>query len=330
MVATAALAYDTSMIRLATLAIAAITAAPASAPAAPPGCSSATAFVGTICAPSTAGKHPAILLLGGSEGGDSLANVAPDYARDGYVAASVAYYRAPGLPQTLENIPVETIGAALSNIEKRPDVDPDKIAIFGISKGGELALLAASTYPTIHAVIADVPSPFAWQGIAADGASPPTSSWTRGGKPIPYVPFGAEMGPAFAKAFGTHAALVLRPGYAISADGSTERPAFFPLEKIDGPVLFLSAGDDQIWNSSAQAKLGMAYLKSMRHPFADTWHDYPAAGHLFLFATPARPFVDAPLTAGLTLELGGTSAANVAAAADATTRIATFLTQAFR
>ena len=138
------------------------------------------------------------------------------------------------------------------------------------------------------------------------------------------------MGPAFAKAFGTHAPLVLRPGYAISADGSTERPAFFPLEKIDGPVLFLSAGDDQIWNSSAQAKLGMAYLKSMHHPFADMWHDYPAAGHLFLFATPARPFVDAPFVAGLTLELGGTSAANVAAAADATTRIATFLTQAFR
>ena len=106
--------------------------------------------------------------------------------------------------------------------------------------------------------------------------------------------------------------------------------AFFALEKIDGPVLFLSAGDDQIWNSSAQAKMGLAYLKSVHHPFADEWHDYPAAGHLFLFATPARPFVDAPFVAGLTLALGGTPDANVAAAADAHTRIATFLTHAFR
>jgi dienelactone hydrolase len=315
------------MIRLATLAIVALTAAPSPTPASAPTCAPATAFVGTICTPATPGKHPAILLLGGSEGGDSMAKAAPDYASDGYVAASVAYYLAPTLPQTLENVPVETIGAALADIEKRPDVDSSRIAIFGVSKGGELALLAASTYPAIHAVIADVPSPFAWQGISANGAPPATSSWTRGGKPVPYVPFGTAMGAAFATAFGTHAPLVLRPGYAISADGSAERPAFFALEKIDGPVLFLSAGDDRIWNSSAQAKMGLAYLKSAHHPFADEWHDYPAAGHLFLFATPARPFVDAPFVAGLTLALGGTPDANVAAAIDANARIATFLKQ---
>lgn len=131
-----------------------------------PACTKAVAFTGTICAPATPGKHPAILLLGGSEGGDSMSLAASAFAKKGYVAASVAYFGSPGLHSTLENIPAETVGKALDVIAKRSDVDPTRIAIMGISKGAELALLAASTYPQFRAVIADVPSPFAWQGIA--------------------------------------------------------------------------------------------------------------------------------------------------------------------
>ena len=151
------------------------------------GCAAATAFTGTICTPKAAGKHPAILLLGGSEGGDMMRLAAPQFADAGYVAASVAYFGAPGLPSQLAEIPVETVGKALDDIAKRPDVDPTRIALFGVSKGGELALLAASTYPQFKAVVADVPSPFAWAGIP-QGPGPVGSSWTLGGKPVPFVP----------------------------------------------------------------------------------------------------------------------------------------------
>ena len=125
-------------------------------PQLPQNCSKAAAFTGTICTPTGAGRHPTILLLGGSEGGDIMAYTAPRFASAGYVAASVAYFGLPGLPQSLEEIPVETVGKALDAIASRPDVDSGHIAIFGGSKGGELALLAASVYPQIHAVVADV------------------------------------------------------------------------------------------------------------------------------------------------------------------------------
>jgi dienelactone hydrolase len=268
-------------------------------------------------------------LLGGSEGGDSMANVAPQFARAGYVAASLAYFGLPGLPQALDLVPVETVGSALAVVEARPDVDANHIAIFGISKGGEFALLAASTYPSIHAVVADVPSPFGWQGIPQGLGGDAVSSWTVAGKPVPFVPYTDAMGLAFQKAFTTQTPLDLRPAYdaSLAQSGAVEK-AYFHLESIDGPVLFLSAGDDRIWNSAEQSKLGMDYLTKMHHPFADESHEYADAGHIFLFATPDRPFVQTPFAGGLTLLLGGTPAANVAAAADAWPRIMTFLEKA--
>ncbi len=157
--------------------LAALTIA-AATPSLPPNCTNATGFVGTICTPSSTGKHPAILLLGGSEGGNQMSYSAPRFASAGYLAASVAYFGLPGLPQILEEIPVETVGKALDAISARADVDANRIAIFGISKGGEFALLAASTYPQIHAVVADVPSPFAWQSIAQGPEPTAHSSWT--------------------------------------------------------------------------------------------------------------------------------------------------------
>ena len=304
--------------------LAAVEASPPPAPS----CAPATTFTGTICTPASSGKHPAILLLGGSEGGDSMARNATDYAKSGYVAASVAYFGSAGLPASLELVPVETVGTALAALEKRDDVDARHIAIFGISKGGEFALLAASTYPAIHAVIADVPSPFGWQGIAQGGGEP-KSSWTLAGKPVPFVPFTDAMGQAFGVAFGTHTPLVLRPGYdAAMKNEAAVDAAFFHLEKINGPVLFLSAGDDQIWNSAEQSRLGLAYLKTMHHKFADESQTYADAGHIFIFATADRPLVSVPFAAGLTLQLGGTPAANVAAAADAWPRIMKFLAAA--
>jgi dienelactone hydrolase len=272
-----------------------------------------------------------MLLLGGSEGGDSLGRSAADFADNGYVAASIAYFGAPGLPQSLQEVPVETIGTALAAIEKRDDVDPKRIAIFGISAGGELALLAASTYKDIHAVIADVPSPFAWEGIPRGVSADDESMWTLGGKPVPYVPFTPAMRQVFETAFSTHVPLDLRPAYDDAMKNTTAvNAAFFHLENINGPVLFLSAGDDRIWNSIEQSRLGLAYLQRMHHPFADQVEEYPSAGHVFLFATPERPLVSSPFIGGLTLSLGGTPDANVTAAADAWERIATFLATALK
>lgn len=309
--------------------IALLVAAASPLPAAP-ACANVKTFAGTICAPAAPGKHPAILLLGGSEGGDSMSPAAQQFAQRGYVAASVAYFKMPGLPQTLQNVPVEIVGKALDEVSKRPDVDPERIAVMGISKGGELALLAASTYPQFHAVVAGVPSPFAWQGIA-EGPGPATSSWSIGGKPVAYVPYSSAMGSVFQNAFVNRTPLHLRKGYDGSMqDNKADIPdAMFHLENIRGPVLMLAAQDDGIWDSVAQCELGMQYLRDRHHAYADRYLQYAGAGHIFLFATPDRPMTQAPLGT-LTLMLGGTPQANVAAAKQAWPQVYAFLQMALQ
>jgi dienelactone hydrolase len=293
-------------------------------------CVAAVGFIGTVCAPETPGKHPALLLLGGSEGGNSSMPIAAAaYAKHGYVAASVAYFGLPGLPDTLELIPVETVGKALAIIEQRDDVDADRIGIFGGSKGGELALLAASTYPKIHAVVSYVGSPFAWAGISSSPLlSDTTSSWTVGGMPVPFVPLTSDA--PMSRSPDGDAPLRVRPLYdaARLKNADAIEPAFFHLEKINGPVLFVSAGDDAIWNSPELAQMGLAYLKKRHHPFVDALKNYPGAGHLFLFSFPNYPLVTRPLAGGRTLLEGGSPEINATAGADARALILAFFNTA--
>ena len=58
-----------------------------------------TPFHGTVASPPDQKRRPAVILLGGSEGGDSMAAFAKLLAAHGYVAASVAYFGLPGLAE---------------------------------------------------------------------------------------------------------------------------------------------------------------------------------------------------------------------------------------
>lgn len=304
-------------------------AAASAAPSSNTSCSAAKTFVGTICAPPASGKHPAILLLGGSEGGQVMKRFVVRFTQYGYVAASVAYFKAPGLPQSLEDVPVEPIGKALDEISKRPDVDPNRIAIMGGSKGGELALLAASLYPQIHAVVANVPSPFAWQGIPEGPGGAPMSSWSFQGKPLPYVAYTAAMGLQFQSAYMKHTPLDLRVAYddAMQKNASEIAPAMFHLENIHGPVLLLGADDDQLWDSDAQSQLALAYLHEHHHPYADQYRHYAGAGHIFLYQSSTHPQTQFPLGPFMML-LGGTPQGDLAAQAQAWPQIGVFLESA--
>ena len=308
-------------------------AEPPTAAALPAGCTNVSApFIGTICAPPTPGRHPAILLLGGSEGGNStMPKIAPLFAARGYVAVTVAYFGLPGLPKYLVNVPVEIVGRALRAVAARRDVNPAEIGIFGGSKGGELALLAASIYPQIKAVVADVPSPVAFMGLGAND-TPSGCSWSYRGKALPCVPVSKNASAAIVAQFEHGGPIKLRALYDLSldADPAQVRAAFFPLQRIRGPVLCLAGSDDEMWNSPRQCAMAMSYLKAHHHPYADRRIVYVRAGHTFLWAMHGAKsaITSYPMGGGARMDFGGTALGDAIASREAWSTIWAFLARA--
>ena len=123
-------------------------------------------------------RHPAVLLFGGSEGGNSQQRTAALLASHGYPALSVGYFGMPGLPPTLQGIPLEYFTAAAHLLAAQPQADPAHLIVYSGSRGSEAALLLAQDYPNlIHGAVVSAPSAQVNPGLVGD-------AWSIGGKPI--------------------------------------------------------------------------------------------------------------------------------------------------
>ena len=135
------------------------------------------------------------MLLGGSEGGLEYGDLDLALVAHGYSVLHLAYFGLPGLPPTLERIPLEYFKRALRWLADQPEVDRKRIIAFGVSRGGELALLLASTFPRlVHGTVGYVPS--------SDAVSSPLNAaipaWTYRGRPVVgAIPIEASSGPVF-------------------------------------------------------------------------------------------------------------------------------------
>ncbi|MDE2345010.1 MAG: acyl-CoA thioesterase/BAAT N-terminal domain-containing protein, partial [Gammaproteobacteria bacterium] len=154
---------------------------------------SAQGLAGVLYTPAAPGPHPAIVVLGGSEGGwTSSSPLAALLAAHGYVALALAYFqgfqpldpRLARLPRRLMDIPLEYFATAADWLRRQPGVNPRRVAVIGWSKGAEAALVTAATFPKeFQAVLALMPSSVVWSGIP-NGPGPISSSWTVHGKPL--------------------------------------------------------------------------------------------------------------------------------------------------
>jgi dienelactone hydrolase len=138
--------------------------------------------------PRVRGRRPAVVAFGGSEGRNSMFEVAATLARHGYPALALAYFAEPGLPRQLHDIPLEYFARAVRMMRRLPQVDPAHVAVLGDSRGGELALLLGATFPRlIHGAIGLVPSDTVWPGPAAN-----LDAWTLHGKGVRPQPIRVE------------------------------------------------------------------------------------------------------------------------------------------
>jgi dienelactone hydrolase len=243
--------------------------------------------------PDGDGPFPAIILLGGSEGGDSGARTkAPRFVAEGYAILGLPYYspawgdqpqQFPGLPRAFAEIPVDSAETAKDWLSARGDIRSDDIGIYGVSKGAEFALLAGSKIEGFAAIAAIVPSDVVWEGWGTgDGTRPSSFSWR--GKALPHVPY-EGMNEEFANPTGPNG----RPRLRLPHDkGRNANPALavaarIDVEAIDEPVLVAGGDADLVWNSGEMAQniaetRAAAGLPTVSLVFTDAGHALSGTG----------------------------------------------------
>jgi len=203
-------------------------------------------------------KQPLIVGFGGSEGGnhmasDKMKSIRDSFIQNGYAFLAVAYFGTAETPELLDRISLNAIYDSIMRVAQHPLINKERIILYGGSRGAELVLNLASRYNNLAAVIAMVPphvslpSKFGWRA---------TASWTYKNEDIPYV-----------KASGKSMQLIwdgdFYAGFVeLLKDEKLINGAEIEVEKINCPVLIMSAKNDEVWPSEYMAGKIMDRLKS--------------------------------------------------------------------
>jgi dienelactone hydrolase len=245
-------------------------------------------LTGALFHPAGDGPWRGVVQLGGAEGGMHEDDAAL-LAAHGFTVLALAYFGMPGLPPTLRCIPVEYFGRALDYLQAHPKVTPGGITVMGVSKGSEAALLTGATYPdAVRSVISIVGSAVHTQGISQDIRTgslleileTPVASWTYQGQDLPYLR--NVVTPRLRAALAAGDPVSIGWAFPDLSDAAEVEPAMIPVDRISGPVLLLSAGDD--------GGYGAAYheiaIPRLRYPARHIVYEH--AGHP-IAGPPYRP-----------------------------------------
>ncbi len=261
-------------------------------------------LVGVYCLPLGKGPFPAVLVLGGPEGG--IPRLWPTWwASHGVAALGLAYFGVDPLPSHLVLIPLEYFQQAVDWLRERPAVDPTRVFVWGASRGSEAALLTAAHHPGVAGVIAVSPSSVVWSGL--DFSQGPRSAWTYQGRPLPFLTTALSL---------DYLRMMLR--IPVSLRDEFERAlshapdeVFIPVERVRGPVLLIAGTDDLLWPSDV-------FVQQIEDRLAARGFSYPVqtvvvegAGHAFF------PYLVPPVRVVPPLVLGGRREANVRLAREA-------------
>jgi uncharacterized protein len=202
---------------------------------------------GFLAVPDNPSPRTGVLVLSGSSGRVEVDRVRL-LAAHGAAALSIRWFGDVDQPPGICEIPLETFTSALDRLASLAD----QLAVVGISKGAEAALLLAARDTRIRSVAAFSPTPVVWANVGPglDGAVRPCrSSWTADGQPLPFVPYDDTWQPTETTA----------PSYrglyekSLTVFADQVAAATIPVEKIEGRVLVTGGRDDQVWPSDAFA-----------------------------------------------------------------------------
>ena len=202
--------------------------------------------------PGNGRKDKVLIVMSGSNGGMRLTRQAAQfYHENGFPALALALFKTNQTPKDLSRVPVEYVENAIAWLKKQ---GYERIGIDGMSKGSEMALIAASMFPALSCVIARVPSYFVSEGLSGSGKNKGpsgTSCWSYRGKELPYAPYRS-------RSFNLPKMLLKEKELHIisfNRDKDVTPETIIPIERIKAPILLLSSKHDEVWPSFESAEL---------------------------------------------------------------------------
>jgi acetyl esterase/lipase len=277
-------------------------------------------------------KRPALIVLGGSEGGSAITKAAPAWASRGFAVLALPYYsppqwgpggakpaELPSLPAAFADIPVDRLEQARAWLAQQPQVDATRIGVMGTSKGAEFALLAGVKMPWIKSIVAIVPSDVVWEGWGPGVPAGQRASFAWQGEPYPFVPYVDFDKETAGFANGQKVRIRIPQDKGRAAHPERAIAARIPVERIKAALLVMGGMDDQVWASgemvnhivNARRAAGLTTLGLV----------YNDAGH-YLGGTGEQ--VTTQYNVGL-FQAGGTPQGNARAQADAFAKTLQFL-----
>jgi esterase/lipase len=179
----------------------------------------------------------------------------------GFAVLAIGYFKTDNSPGSLDRISLNAIADTILSIARRtPSIDTSRIVLMGASKGGELVLNLACRYSCFKGVIALSTSHVSFPAITI---SANTSSWIYNDQEVTYVPAPFKtIWPALKGDLLGAFSIMLENKEAVAQ-------AEIEVEQINGPILILSADEDEQWPATKMSEQLVERLgrKNFAHKF---------------------------------------------------------------
>lgn len=281
-------------------------------------------FQANFFATDTTENQPTVILIGGGDWGDYWGQA---FGRSNYAALSLPYLGREGVPELIEEIPLEYFQKAISWLKEQPEVNPDKIVVMGASRNAELALVIASYLPeSVHGVIAYSPSSVSWSNAVHPFNSYELKpSWTYENQAVPFIPTEKLKGST------SNTVETLSYWKRALSDSAAVRKASIKVENIQGPILLFSGLDDEVWPAAVMSDMMENRIDTSAFNFIFENIQYENAGHLISgnpnFASTTRYGKMTIDGKNYDYGFGGTVDGDIAAQKDASKRVFEFLSK---
>ncbi|XP_032261417.1 peroxisomal succinyl-coenzyme A thioesterase [Phoca vitulina] len=214
----------------------------------------------TLFLPPGPGPFPGIIDIFGT-GGGLMEYRASLLAGHGFATLALAYYNFEDLPKEIDGIYLDYFEEALCYMLQHSKVKGPGIGLLGISLGADICLSMASFLKNISATVS----------INGSGFS--------GNRAIYYkqtcIP---SLGHDFRRIKVAFSGLLDIVDIRNDIVGGHENPSMIPIEKAQGPILFIVGQDDHNWRSELCAQIASERLQAHGREKPQII-SYPGTGH---------------------------------------------------